>query len=413
MPATYITTRGSTGGTNSAGITVSYPASGIVAGDLLLLVVRNSGSGPISRSNTDLPDWLMACEVVVTSHHCYVLYKIATGSENGTTFTLKTQTNDEKDARIVQYRGVDPNYPIGIVLNDGSSIMAGGQMPLSSAKVKLGDSIAVAIGIVPTNTTTFTPPSGYTERYDSGGTYVAFSIADKPVNAADSTAGFFAPSVGSGRWATMTVLINPANASSNSVTAWVEAGTTASFGSTGIVWSGASNAATSNDVRASIATNSHYDTRGIQSSNHGFSVPSGATIIGVETRIEARITTPTSSIIYQVHSTIWLFLASVLSTVYSAGKYGPRFQSTRVASPTAGSPADSFVGWGGPGNTWDLNLTPADVADAGFGMGWVGTVPDFAGTGSGIPTVLEADCLSMRVWYSGGGDNNPFFRRPL
>jgi hypothetical protein len=389
MTIAYITTRGSTGGTASGGITVFYPSSGIVAGDLLLLFIRNSSNTNVIRSETDLAGWIMAGESNRTGTHGWVFYRIATGSENGTSFNMKTETNDEKDARVIQYRGTDQTYPIAAcyITNGSTSSPA-----VPAAKVALDDTLAVALMASNGNTITFTPPSGYTERYDSGASFCAFTVADMPVVPAQSTSGNFASS-SSAIYTGFVLLLNPDYASGILVTPWAPAGTTSTFGGSGTIWSGTSNAAASDDSRATASQTGNFDTRGLWSQGHGILVPSGCRLVGVEVSAEGRFVTPTTSVPYQVHPTYWLFINGALQANTAAGKVGPRFNSFR----TPAASFDETISWGGPGNMWDLDLLISQL-DVGFGVGFVGTMPAFGGGGA-ITNSLEIDSLAARVWY--------------
>lgn len=99
-------------------LTVSYPASGIIAGDLLLYIAGDNNAGTtLTWSNT--PTQLSFNSTNTTRG---IWATLAAGSENGGTVTVSSSSTGRIQAYILHYRGA-PGTLTGIV-NDSAS--AGG-----------------------------------------------------------------------------------------------------------------------------------------------------------------------------------------------------------------------------------------------------------------------------------------------
>ncbi len=164
-------------------VTLTKPA-GVVSGDVLIAAMNNIGA---ARSVTSTPTgWTLIKEELVTTAPAvglWVFKKVAGGSEPASYgFTFNYDFNGS--AGIVAYSGGDDVSIVGNV-----TTTAGGSSPYSvvapSVTTPDNDSLLVWVGTLnvptPTAAATFTPPTGYTERFEQSTSYnnAALSMADK------------------------------------------------------------------------------------------------------------------------------------------------------------------------------------------------------------------------------------------
>jgi len=113
-------------------------------------------------------------------------------------------------------------------------------------------------------------------------------------------------------------------------------------------WTNPGNVVSDNATDATAAVPTDY----LVTSAYGFSIPAGATILGVTVRVEASETgSGTSTYVPQLHSnTTPTLIGAAKSPVTVSG-------ATKVISSN-----------GGVADLWSATLTPAIVNDAGFGV---------------------------------------------
>lgn len=129
-------------------------------------------------------------------------------------------------------------------------------------------------------------------------------------------------------------------------------GTLADDGSVGsTAWSNPTNAAASDDSRATcggVSGPSHY----LKATNFGFSIPSSATIVGIEVSIERSAASASPAV---TDNRVNLVLAGTI-------------QSYNNADPDQWPTSDAAEIHGGATDLWNqVGLTPADINDSGFG----------------------------------------------
>jgi hypothetical protein len=128
----------------------------------------------------------------------------------------------------------------------------------------------------------------------------------------------------------------------------------------------------------------------LQATNFGFSVPTGATIVGVLAVVQRQHFAGTSAVYDDT--------VTLLGTGGSADR--------RNASPWSPGPAPSgerTVNYGGPADTWGTALTPAVVNAAGFGIQLGCECTQLPGSGADV----GIDSVTMTVFYTGAGTTAP------
>jgi hypothetical protein len=171
-----------------------------------------------------------------------------------------------------------------------------------------------------------------------------------------------------------------------SVTDWKTPGTCASVDRDGKPeWSNPDNAKTSNDSYATALPPKNDYTDWLRVTNFGFStadIPSGATINGIEAKIERKYTASESLTVYD--SAVYLRKTS--------GQVGDN-----KGSGVLWTTSDVEAVYGGAADTWNAGLIDTDIKSSNFGL-------DFSAYffGIGTPTAY-VDCISIRVYYTAGG----------
>lgn len=156
-------------------------------------------------------------------------------------------------------------------------------------------------------------------------------------------------------------------------TGWVIAGAGANDASYGsISWNNPGNI-TANDGVSSVISSSGGTTNYIKSSSHGFSIPSGATILGIEARIEAG-----SNLGSSTFDRVRLVKAGTVGT------------TDRSSGATISSGTSANYDFGGSSDLWGDTWAPSDINASGFGS-------VFAFSASGF---TRADAVWIKVHYT-------------
>jgi hypothetical protein len=152
-------------------------------------------------------------------------------------------------------------------------------------------------------------------------------------------------------------------------------------------WNSCTNAAASDNNRATagflLGAFSSVNTDYIKMENFGFSVPSGATICGIEVTLERR----GQGIIIG---------SSIVDNIIKLAKNGSPVGSN-YASGAAWTTSDGSTTYGGSSDLWGSSWTPLDINAAGFGCLFS------AQMSSGVASVFlqaEIDYLQISVYYN-------------
>lgn len=145
-------------------------------------------------------------------------------------------------------------------------------------------------------------------------------------------------------------------------------------------WSNPGNAVSSNTSYAS-ATVDGSSTNFLRCLNYGFSIPAGATIVGIEVNVE-RKSDRTSNGGSQ----------DAAMRLVKAGVIQATDRSTATIYPTV----DGVETHGSPTDLWGTTWTPADVNASNFGAAFAATKPDSNGPGH----TITVDYMSITVYYT-------------
>lgn len=155
-------------------------------------------------------------------------------------------------------------------------------------------------------------------------------------------------------------------------------------------WTSPNNISTSNGVYATSASISNSAVTGfIHALGNGFSVPSGASIDGVELTIEAKNALSGNGFQLRVAN-------SEARMVYAAGDISD-LPPSGISSQVWTSTADQTKTFGSSTNTWGAALTPTIVNDSSFGF----RCRFFNINGSA--QIFSIDRISITVYYTEGG----------
>jgi len=154
-------------------------------------------------------------------------------------------------------------------------------------------------------------------------------------------------------------------------------GTGASDASVGVTaWTNPGNISADDGVYATCTSNSPQY---LKATNFGFSIPDGATIDGIEVKIQLFRTGP------RVHT---------VSNVRMVKADGSISTTNRASDNTVINTTETENTYGGDSILWGETWTAADINDADFGV----VFNSAPGGGKGIPTI-SVDCITVKVWF--------------
>ena len=158
-------------------------------------------------------------------------------------------------------------------------------------------------------------------------------------------------------------------------TGWLNLATFATGGGTGVAWTSPGSADVSDNVYASASLPAPTSTETLNATNLVSSINAGATVLGVEVRIERK-----------ANST------GVTDLTISLIKGGTISGDNKSAGAGWGT-TDSYTSFGGATDMWGLTLSPSDVNDSTFGF----CVAAQTGLSSKVAYV---DHMQMKIYYS-------------
>lgn len=396
---------------NSSSASVTFAST--TAGHLLLLVVGVlDATLDVKRRSLYAEGWrLLLLDFADDGSTFKVAYfwKIATGAESGSqTVSLYSGTTNII-LGMVAYSGVDQQYPIAdMVYSVNNTYDDSCEVP--GMDCVLDNSLAVHVYANRATNATWTAVSGYTLRLTAAAVSrrPTIGVADKAVSRGAIASGSATCSLNGGSIGALIVL-NPSGAGALWTTPW-KFGTTLSnvvataIGLTnGDDWQTPSNAGASDDTRTEAGTGSitaPFQSDMLKCVGFGLSVPSGATVVGIEVEVEGRFyfTSATSGDATRLGQILFgLYRNNVVETYY---QYYPRaFSGIYVASPSGTNPADETIASGGPGCMWGgASWSKSDVENANFGCHVVARVTSGEDPSAGN-NKIQVDAVRMRAWF--------------
>jgi len=364
--------------------------SGTVADDLVLLFVESANQAiatPTGYTEVTNSPQSTGTAAAAGGVRLAVFYKFLTATD---TTTSVADTGDHTTAIKAAYRGADPTTPIHITAGAVQS-SAGTSWTLPSVTTTLTNTTVVFVLANDRDSASTTNTSGWTnsnitltERHDetvTSGAGGGISFADGTWASAGATGTTAVTNAASNTAAFITVAIatdpNPPVS-----TGWLNP-----TANSGTGWTGLANLYASDNARATATTTGTAETPYFFVGNFtGLSIPSGATIKGIEVNYEGAITSGTFSYAYSfIHaaSAFDFSLRSVTAT-------GPTLTATEAAS-VVGSPTDLW----GEVDTNNDNVKDRAWASTDFDSGlYVGFAA--AATAGGT---FSLDQIQLRVWY--------------
>lgn len=166
-------------------------------------------------------------------------------------------------------------------------------------------------------------------------------------------------------------------------TGFLTSGTIASGGSGPTAWTNPNNSATSDNSYAvqSIFTPTFANTATLTLTNFGASVPSGATIDGIEITIERNAATA----------------GRIKDLQVQLVKGGSASGTDKADTSTTYGTTDSTITYGGASDLWGNTLTQSDVNATNFGIVFRAT------TNSSTITACNVDAIRLKIYYTASG----------
>jgi hypothetical protein len=368
FPSVVNSAKGGTTTTNTTSHPITMPAS-IVAGNLLVCIFTTDGNPQVTQSG----GWTRIIQEAQGANvKTVIFFKYATG---GDTLTLTTDTAEQSTHICYQLQDAAPPIAQASQGNSTNSnpplLNTGTSRDYLWMAVRGGDSTVVASGA----------PSGYANlnsQTASGTGGASTSVAYKTATAASDDPGTFTSS--SEQWVAFTLafgyygqydlVIGDAPTGSND----------ASYGSG--AWTNPTNITDRDEVYATRQASGTGATNYLKANNFGLSVPSGATILGIQVSIKKLRTGGTTG--NTRDNSLRLLDASGAVT-------GDNKADTAT---NWGTTDDTYV-YGGASDLWGASWTYSDVNDADFGV-----VLSVAGATSGSDRTANVDNIRVIVYYT-------------
>ena len=153
-------------------------------------------------------------------------------------------------------------------------------------------------------------------------------------------------------------------------------------------WTNPQNSTASDNIYTTALLYTGQDPGALASTNFGFSIPSDATINGIEVKVERK---------QQSLGSNGSFTDSMACLVINGS---PNFNANRAVIWTAWSTAEEIKTFGSATDLWGLTLTPALINNTGFGF----YLRPIKAIGKAVASV---DYISMTVYYTLAPDTTP------
>ncbi|MES2748778.1 MAG: hypothetical protein V4606_00050 [Patescibacteria group bacterium] len=372
-PVIIATTSGRTSGdTTSHAITLPTGE----AGDLLLVVFSHDGA---STSRASTSGWSKLGEqsntTIVTGA---VYYKFDTGNDQ--TFTITTPGSEESSHIVYRIRnaGVPTGSPSNLssTNSDPANHIMPAILPHLVIATRSGDA-QVAATAAPTG---FAGLQAIVATTTAGATT---NTAHTFTNASSSNPGTFTSATE--QWVSWTIAVPPkATPTTRNVQVSIDdvMGSSTENTSTGtIAWTNPGNGTSSDDVRATLTTSSTTASRYLLFSNYGFTIPTDATITGIDAYIEGVRTGGSAGEVRD--SFIRLF------------KAGTAIGNNLASTTRNWDTVEVVTKYGSSTNLWGTTWTPAEINAHNFGVGI-----SIAGSAVGSNRIANIDHVIMQVYYT-------------
>jgi hypothetical protein len=365
-----------------------------------------------------------------------------TGGEAASFWQITPNATDRTTVAVVAYRGCDPSFQqFGNAAANGTvTTVANGLMTTNShtnllAGVANGGGTTVLFGLAnrQDNCTACNPPTGsqagaFTQRVFQRGP--VFAGTSPTIYVGDSQtmpqgiAGYTMPN-GNGGWTAINATINTATFALFLIPPTITqvqryCGAGADVGS-GLphpaFWNTANNITADDNVRATTTNNGiSTDTDWLRATNFGFTIPTSASIMGIQFATAMRGWTPTAALNPPSAQATYCLTnpaTAAPDVPTTTQSHVQNLSGTKINSPTASNPADGNLLYGGFLNVmnraaWPI---PADVNSSNFGYCWLLTID--ADPGGAQSYNYEVDSMQMNLFVWQGTDITPAGGGPL
>lgn len=325
------------------------------------------------------------------NHHTY--YRVLDGTEGGTVgFKYTDDTEDTFNLIVSVFSGVETVYPIESVKGFTNQLNATVSITPTADTTSKNVMLYSTTQVASTAATLSSAPTGYTQAALNDGVQ-PMGAAYYKLQATPGSAGTPQWVIGSSSRQKATLLgIRPTSATAT-VAGPLPVG---SGGGTnvdnagGADWSNPGNiVGTSNNTRATLTVSGTTATDYLRAANFGFSIPGGATPVGI-------VVIPERS--RSSGGTTGEIIDNVVSLVNGSGAIvGDNKAKTSLLWPSSSGVfpiGEDDITYGDVDDDWGASLTAADINDADFGV-----VIAVQGQASGADRVAQVDRVQIIVYY--------------
>lgn len=206
----------SSASSTTATLSIAKPTN-TVSGNVMIAVVSGAGTTTISAPS----GWTPIQDTTSGSMRQLSYYRVA-GSTEPASYSFTSSASRNASGGITSYSGANTTVPIDASsenLGTSGNAVATGATTTSAGDMVIAASTTVAV-------TTFTAPTGMTERYDQASSSTTLEVADVlQASAGASGSKTAAPATSTGAWASQLIALRDASTAGLSVST----GSTASF----------------------------------------------------------------------------------------------------------------------------------------------------------------------------------------
>jgi hypothetical protein len=199
-----------TSGSGGTTLAITKP-TGVASGHVMIATITATGTGALTPPS----GWTVAKDTTQGTAIRQITYYRVAGASEGTSYSWGLGTTRQASGGIVDYSGVNGTAPIDAT---GTASGASGNAVAASVTTSVAnDQVIVAAGV--NTSTTFTPPTGTTERYDVPSPSTTTDTADFVQATAGATGSKTAtPASTTTPWIAQTIALRDASQATLSVT---------------------------------------------------------------------------------------------------------------------------------------------------------------------------------------------------
>lgn len=362
--------------------------TGTVANTLLVAGVHGDTAGGTIVTN-DSHAWNARLIDATNGSNMYVLWRVATAADGSTySFRRGDSASDNFSIIIDAYSGVNPANPINSF--DSFNRVSSTTDTIAAFNTDLNNCMVVTMLGIGSNTTVTSTPAGYSVGETNDGFNPGLVSYHKLIASAGTTGTIGWTVNASTTLKGYALALRP---SSGYLYVQGLPGTGANTDNAGsaISWTNATRIQSADALLSTATCSGVTASDFLDGTNYGFSVPSNATLMGIELSNVARSRSGGTSGNARDNS---------IRLLNSSGTAVGTDKVTTTSWPTVAGPD---VIYGGPDDLWSSGLTVSDVTSSGFGGRFA-----IQGDAAGANRVAQVDAMRMTVYYvvQGGGNQD-------